>query len=622
MTTLFGLDRGSALLWLSGLVILTWIVYWPALSGPLILDDSKVVTPFLLPDGVVRYADDPLVSATGPLGRPLAMLSFKLDAALHGDRFAGWKATNLVIHILVGVLIYGFCVALWRSLGYAVDGARTLGLFTSAIWLLHPLLLSTSMYLVQRMTQLSMLFVVLGLWLYALGRWRSDDDNQARWQILSAFLLCTPLACLAKETGALLPLYLWGYEYFIVQQAMPVYVARTFVVFLVIPALTAALIMVYEPAFFFSGYAIRDFTLSERLLTESRVLVSYLAMLMAPGIKTLGFFHDDFIVSSGWASPPSTILSVLLIVAVAGAGFRWRKQIPAAAFGLYLFGAGHLLESTIFPLELMFEHRNYLPGLGVAIATIGMVSRCIGFSKFGRAVALTMVITLAFLTADRAIIWSSESFFFAHAAAQHPRSARARVSYAEWLTSTGNHKLALSELRRLEHFDTAVHALRVLCERDGALPRDALSRLADQLGDETPSAFSVDVLELLAYQTVDGHCELDGTLLADILATLAVLRMPNLQRIKSFAASALLRASERDFDAALVSAMQAYALDKTDPMPLFMASEYALDGGYKVKAQQLLDEAMAVAGEHVADYRPLIEALRELLSQTAETNVP
>jgi hypothetical protein len=46
----------------------------------------------------------------------------------------------------------------------------------------------------------------------------------------------------------------------------------------------------------------------------------------------------------------------------------WRKRFPIVAFAVLWFLVGHSLESTVFPLEIIHEHRNYLPALGPLLA--------------------------------------------------------------------------------------------------------------------------------------------------------------------------------------------------------------------------------------------------------------
>ena len=42
--------------------------------------------------------------------------------------------------------------------------------------------------------------------------------------------------------------------------------------------------------------------------------------------------------------------------------WRWGRYL---AFGIAWFLVGHSIESTVFSLELYFEHRNYFPGVGL-----------------------------------------------------------------------------------------------------------------------------------------------------------------------------------------------------------------------------------------------------------------
>ena len=169
-------------------------LYLPALPGPLLLDDRYIIQPLL---DAVTHGDSLwlyLFSESGPFGRPLAMASFILNATFAGPDLRYWKATSLAIHLLNGGLVYLTTVTLALLAATPARAARALGLATAALWLLHPLHVSTVMYLSQRMTALSTLFALAAMLLYARGRRAGADTRGGALQIVAALLLATPLA--------------------------------------------------------------------------------------------------------------------------------------------------------------------------------------------------------------------------------------------------------------------------------------------------------------------------------------------------------------------------------------------------------------------------------------------
>ncbi len=117
------------------------------------------------------------------------------------------------------------------------------------------------------------------------------------------------------------------------------------------------------------GYAVRPFTLTERVLTEGRVLWFYLGLFALPRIDAFGLYHDDIAISTGLLTPWTTLPALLGLAALTWLGFRLLRRAPLVGFGLLWFLTGHLMESTLIPLEIAHEHRNYLPLVGLACAT-------------------------------------------------------------------------------------------------------------------------------------------------------------------------------------------------------------------------------------------------------------
>ena len=203
------------------LLIVCLGVYWAGLGGPLLFD-SKVALEknpeFLFdPAEFNQWRVAVLSSASGPTGRPVSMLTLAINYALAGGVDPFWfKLGNLLLHCLIGSLIFLLLRRLQRS---SAVWQRTLGasgavpLLAAAIWLLHPLQLSSVLYTVQRMEQLSTLFILLGLlvWVSQRSRWLAQVPDAADLsRSLAGLLVCFTLAVLSKEDGILLlPLLVW-----------------------------------------------------------------------------------------------------------------------------------------------------------------------------------------------------------------------------------------------------------------------------------------------------------------------------------------------------------------------------------------------------------------------------
>src|SRR5690554_4304137 len=166
--TAFFQSRFSLLLkvGLLGLLLLPLLTLSPALTGPFLFDDHSNLEALAILEGDVTKAavEEYLAEkSAGPTGRPLSMLSFMLDALDWPAEAKSFKLTNLLIHILNGLLLAWIVLMIVRQWsGRLTDRQIALGILVAAFWVLNPYQLSSVMYVVQRMAQLSTTSVLLG----------------------------------------------------------------------------------------------------------------------------------------------------------------------------------------------------------------------------------------------------------------------------------------------------------------------------------------------------------------------------------------------------------------------------------------------------------------------------
>jgi hypothetical protein len=427
------------------LLALTASVYLPGLGGPALLDDRTNLAPLAaVADGSITALDYVLGSGQLSAPRPLARASFLLSWWLGGDDLRGFKAANVALHLLCGLAVFALARRLAEAAGMA--GAEAVALFVCGAWLLSPMLASTVLYTVQRMAQLAALFSLCGLYAYARARGTGE-----RWP-LAAAAACWILGTLGKENAAVLPLLALLVEVWFFSHAPHARLFRNALAALVLSAaLLLALRVAIEPQWLLAAYAGRDFDLGARLLTQPRVLFDYLGnLLLAPGASSLGVFRDDVAASSGLFAPATTAWSLLGWLVLGGLALVSRTRAMAAAgFGLLFFLAAHAVESSIFALELYFEHRNYLPAFGVmfALGSLGPVIAARS-RRMVLPIAVTWLLTLALLSGFRAWIWRSEGSLYVHATATHPNSARAWLGLASVQFNAGRFDSGLESLDR------------------------------------------------------------------------------------------------------------------------------------------------------------------------------
>ena len=459
-------------LFLVAALIATFLVYQRGLSGAFLYDDKpNIVDNAGLAIRVINFDTMKQVVFSGyggPLLRPISMLSFAVNRYLTGLDPYYFKFTNLLIHMLNGVAVFflarlllDFYRRIYRP-QLTEESPLWIAIAVSALWLLHPLNLTSVLYVVQRMASLSALFVFCGLVLYLYGRNRLIERKT--WSttiILASVLIFTPLAVLSKENGILLPAFMLVIEATILQWRTPDRRSRRmllalFALTVLLPALLVVTYVLFNPAAVTGGYAIRDFSLAERLMTEARVLWFYLRMSLLPDISSMGFYHDDISISHNLLTPVSTLPAVAgLLVMLAGA-LLLRKKLPMLSFGVLFFLVGHSIESSVIALELVHEHRNYLPLFGVLMpAVYYALSPFFGFASLRlRRIAMPAVIALfAALTWLRASQWSDPLGMMQMEVRHHPQSSRANADLAYEYA----YLPAATRLQSAENFSNAVH---------------------------------------------------------------------------------------------------------------------------------------------------------------------
>ena len=497
-------------------LILTILAYLPGLHGPFVFDDitNIVQNGALALHGLhwdqLMYAA--FSSDAGPTRRPLSSLSFALNIYFGGLQPLSFKVVNVAIHLINGLLFYLLLrqiVSHWYRTKAMVSAemANWLPLLGAAAWLLHPLNLTAVLYVVQRETSLCSLFILLGCVLYCHGRSRMLAGHSGWWWIYLGTAASGLLALGCKETAALLPVYLLVLEICVFRFESDHSLVPTenyrggdrrsyewrlgifYGLFLVLPFCIGMWWLFVRHHGNALSYAGREYTMRERLLTEPRIIWDYIRWTLFPRLPDLGLYHDDIPLSEGLLTPFSTLLSIIGLAALLAAAALTRKKRPWICFGILWFFTGQLLESTVFPLEIAFEHRNYLADMGVLVAVFGFVlTEPSRFIKAPLRLGILAALTLTFgaLTGMRSYIWRSTMSLVQVQAANHPRSPYATYALGEELTNR-----VLAGERAL--LPAAIQALKnsAALPNSGIIASAALALLESQTsGNNDPANFA------------------------------------------------------------------------------------------------------------------------------------
>ncbi|WP_421911091.1 hypothetical protein [Marinobacter sp.] len=364
-------------------VVCIYLIYANGLAGSFLLDDIGNLRDLAsVQSGGWQAALAFLSGGVGPGGRPLSLLTFLAQSEAWPNPVP-FRTFNIFLHCLNFLLVFTLLLQVFskrrqqeRDQSWLPFALSTL---VSLVWAVSPIHLNTVEYVIQRMTLLSTTFVLLGInaWIYSTWykniRAISGTTTIRRMMLVTTIYgLCLSAAVLSKESGALLPVFIGVFVAFFGFMREFGKKERQWYIFLILAPLIAYLIFFTSQAsyYFDSAYQSRNFDLRGRLLTQPSIITEYMGKIFFPWGQDFTLFNENYrVFSNFWSKEafiPLAMISILLLI-----GLITRKRHPLIGFGLCFFFGGHLLESTALPLELYFEHRNYLPSLGLWVAVVG-----------------------------------------------------------------------------------------------------------------------------------------------------------------------------------------------------------------------------------------------------------
>ncbi|WP_175455852.1 hypothetical protein [Pseudoxanthomonas sp. CF385] len=522
-------------------LLVTACLYWPGLNGPFLFDDRfnfTVIQEWLRGEASLQKAIFGHQSLAW--SRPVAMASFVANAAVGGDSSFYFKLGNLLVHLVCGTLVWRLCLRLTALDPRLAQLGRWPALAITAIWLLHPLHVSTVLYAVQRMAQLSSLFCLAAVLVYLRARSGLQQRQPLSATILNLYLsfpLLTLLGVLSKQNAAVAPALclMLEWAYFQRDRLQWRVLAPFYGIFLILPALALFALLLWKPHAILAGYEDYDFSLAQRLLTEARVLMDYLGQIVVPRAPLMGLYTDDFPISTGLLSPTTTLLSVFGLAGISICAWWMRERSPTVFAGWFFFLLAHVIESSFLPLDIYFEHRNYLPMVGILLALTGIaapwlrelptnVLRPQQLAWLGMG---ALVLALGFATFGRVLVWQSKDTIIAQGLRFHPDSLRAQLAEAGAADDRGDRTTYRRIMERLSASEAptprlvgSLYLLAMSCRQDSLpdlrlLHRAATTRLERITFTET-HAFNV-----LALSSEKGCGPISQRMLADTVTQIA-----------------------------------------------------------------------------------------------------
>jgi tetratricopeptide (TPR) repeat protein len=435
------------------------LAYSNTLQVPFVFDDEQnIQTNAAIRLTEFDFAGLWAAAFESPGVRPVASASFALNYLVGGYDVAGYHVLNLAIHLANGILVYLLALQILRQLdslpGQKLprvrgDPTSLMSLFAALIFVAHPLQTQAITYVVQRMTSLAVVFYLTSLLLYILGRARSGPWK--RWALFGAAFASGVLALGSKQIAATLPVIVLLYEWYFPRDLSGPWFKKNSKVFAGLAVLLALIGFAYlagHPSAL--SFENREFTASERVLTQFRVIIFYITLLLYPAPSRLSLTHF-FPTSHSFLDPPTTILSLFAIVGLLVLAVRLARSQRLLSFCLLWFFIHLAIESSFVSLEMVYEHRLYLPMFGFALAvTYALAFPMAKHRAWAVALGAVVVASLGTATYLRNRVWQDPVTLWSDVVSKGPQDHRAQNNLGAALEKRGKADTAI------HHFQAAV----------------------------------------------------------------------------------------------------------------------------------------------------------------------
>ena len=437
---------------LSLLAVVVILIYADTLSTPFIFDD------------IHNIRDNPHIRVTSlslknliragfqspESNRPVANISFALNYYFNGFNLAGFHLINIMVHLAGGFFLYFFAKATLKTPGLRCRSEKYgwIPFFTTFLWMVHPLQTQSVAYLVQRMNSLAAMFYILSMLLYV--KFRLETGTRGKWLTFAGCVLAGVLAVGTKEIAATLPIFIILCEWYFFQGLSLKWGRRHFLILggiLLLFIITSLIYLDYDPITrILSAYKHRDFTLLQRVLTQFRIVIFYVSLLLWPQPSRLNLDHD-FALSYSLTDPVTTLISMVVITTLIALAILKAKQEPLLSYGILWFFGNLAIESSVIGLELVFEHRNYLPSMFIILAMVALVFQYVKPTWTGIIFLCVVGVLFTVWTFERNRVWMDELSLYRDCAEKSPAKARPHNNFGAILLRRGRLPEAIDEFK-------------------------------------------------------------------------------------------------------------------------------------------------------------------------------
>jgi len=427
--------------------VLGFLLYSHTFHFPFIFDDVA----FIVGNAHIRLSvmtwSSLIDIINGPLwNRPLTMLSFALNYYFGHYNVEGYHTVNIAIHIMTGILLVFFIKTTLNIFNKRSPDAMLIAFFAALLWFVNPLCTQAVTYIFQRGHSMASMFYILSLCLYARGRLSYRSDNKYFYIWLTGCAFSGILAMLSKGISATLPFFIILYEWYFFQDIKKEWLRKN--IKWILPGIMTPFI-IFGIIHLLAGhqneilmdYSTLKYTVLQRMLTETRIVIYYLSLIFYPHPSRL-IFDYDFPVSHSLIDPVTTLFSLGLIAGLIWTACYTAKRGRLISFCIFWY-LGNLAIEAIFPYDFIWDYRTYLPSMMVSLLFVILILRMIKHSKAATLFFCMIVLVFSVWTYQRNSVYQSEISIWSDAVKKSPDKVRPYNNLAFALIQKGRYKEAM-----------------------------------------------------------------------------------------------------------------------------------------------------------------------------------
>ena len=499
---------------LVGLVLYAWVF-----DAGFHFDDGAVI---FKPNHQVMELNSLLRSFKLVKFRYVGSLTLAINYALSGNNAGPYHVTNVLIHILASLLVWIFTRLFIANAKYVSkqvkDNTNLIATVAGLLFLVHPIQTQAVSYIVQRYASLATVFYLASLIFYLKARLCKNAFEKIRNVFLGLIMFL--LGFYTKEIVATLPVVVMLLELTFsgvkFSKKKILYFMSSMLVFV---SVVTYVFLIYDNSYI---WGVRETPMKEEvtsktyLLTQFKVIPRYVQLIVAPVNQNIDHYMP---VAKSLRQPEVFIGLGLIILAMSASLWTWNRN-KLLGTGLLWFFITLSIESSIVTIEdVMFEHRLYLPMVGVSLF---FSLACFEFLmkksiKLYIYVVSIILVVFGFATFKRNEVWQSEFTLWSDSVKKAPKKARPHVNLGAQYQLAGDIEKAMEQYRIVIEIDpdraSVMNNLGILEMRKGELDKaiEYLERAVEL--DSSYEGFSdnLNMAIMKREQSVESGLYLEGT---------------------------------------------------------------------------------------------------------------